>query len=314
MKERISVGLDIGSSAVKAVRLKRSKGAFSLIDVAVEENKGAQDAVIKKITDSLGLKNINISVSGPSVILRYVVFPKMSKEELTQALKFEAPKYIPFPVEELNLDSYILVNNMPDNKMLVLLAGVKKDYLSARLKIISDLGLKADIIDIDSIALVNAFNFNYPRGLDAERKATCLLNMGASLTNLNILEEGIPRLSRDINIGGTGLTQAIEPAVAGLVNEIRSSFDYFESQAATSVIKIFLSGGGSLLPGLKDTLANLLGIEAQYWDPLEKIEIADSQVRERVKAISSQLAVAVGLALNSAKQLTSSATKLWRTP
>jgi type IV pilus assembly protein PilM len=295
-KEKFSVGLDMGTLAIKAVKLKLVKDKVSLMDVAIEEARAGLGVAIKKISESLDIKNVNISVSGPLTILRYVIFPKMKKEELGQALKFEAPQYIPFPIEELNLDSCILKDSLPDNKMLVLLAGVKKEFLKERLKIIGDLGLKVNLIDIDSLALVNAFDFNYPQLTGAAHKAISLLNIGASTTNLNILEEGVVALSRDINIAGNNFTQ-VEPAVANLAKEIRSSFDYYESQAATSVTKIFLSGGGSLLAGLKDMLANLLGQEVEYWDPLARIGVSEGGVSEKIKTISSQLAVAVGLAL-----------------
>ncbi|MCX5701947.1 MAG: pilus assembly protein PilM, partial [Candidatus Omnitrophica bacterium] len=90
---------------------------------------------------------------------------------------------------------------------------------------------------------------------------------------------------------------ALEQALSNLANEVRTSFDYYESQNASSVAKIFLSGGGSLVPGIKEKLANLLGIELEYWEPLEAISISDSVDFKKIKALSGQFAVAVGLAL-----------------
>jgi type IV pilus assembly protein PilM len=251
----------------------------------------------------------------------------MSSGELRQALKFEAQKYIPFSLDEVNLDSFILKEDLPDNKMLVLLAAVKKEFLRERLKIIESAGFKASIVDIDSLALINAFNFNYAKDSDIlKNKTIALLNIGAALTNLNILEDGIPCLSRDIQIAGNNFTQklmdifgldfksaeelkinpkerlqkvsqAIEAVLVNLASEVRTSFDYYESQSASDVIKIFLSGGSSLFSGLKDMLANLVGIEVEPWNPIGKINIGDSVDAEKVKAVSNQLAVAIGLAL-----------------
>jgi type IV pilus assembly protein PilM len=217
--------------------------------------------------------------------------------------------------------------------MLVLLAAVKKEFINQRLKMIQAAGIKTNIVDLDSIALINAFNFNYSKNSNSDsdtlkHKTVAILNIGAASSNLNILEDGIPRLSRDIQIAGNNFTQKLqeilgvdfktaeelklkaddkerldkvisagEAALSNLSGEIRTSFDYYESQSDSSVGKIFLSGGGSRFRGLKDTLANLLGIEVEYWDPLRKISASSNIDVEKAKELSGQLAVAVGLAL-----------------
>jgi len=322
-KERFSVGLDIGSSAIKTVRLKIAKDSAELIDFAAESATVDLAAALKTIRILQEARAVNISFSGPSTILRYVSFPQMSREELGKALKFEAQKYIPFSVNELNLDSYILKEGLPDNKMLVLLAGAKKELTDQRLKVLNDAGLRPGIIDIDSIAVTNAFTYNYPE----INNTVALLNIGALFSNLTILEEGLPRLSRDIQFGGNNITEklseafglefasgealkfkpeqgkiekmaAIEvQAVTTLAAELRTSFDYYESQSSSSVTKIFLSGGSSLGTGLKDTLANLIGIEVECWSPVNKIGLASGISRDKLDPVLGQMGVAVGLAL-----------------
>lgn len=327
-RERFSLGLDIGTTSIKLVKLKFSKDTVELSSFNLEPIQLDLETVLKNIIKSQDTKRVNLSVSGPSAIIRYVNFPRMNSEELKQALKFEVQKYIPFSVDEVNIDSFILKEDLPDNKMLVLLAAVKKEFLEQRLKIIESAGLKASIVDIDSLALVNAFNFNYAKDSDIlKNKTIALLNIGAAVSNLNILEDGIPRLSRDIQIAGNNFTQklmdifgldfksaeelkinpdkerlqkasqTIEAVLTNLGSEVRTSFDYYESQSASNVIKIFLSGGSTLFSGLKDTLANLLSIEVESWDPIGKINIGNSVDAEKVKAVSNQLAVAIGLAL-----------------
>ncbi len=322
------MGLDIGASALKLVKLRFSKDTVELCDFAVEPASADLAPAVKKITESWGINRVNLSVSGASTVIRYVNFPRMSEEELGQALKFEAQKHIPFSLDTVNLDSCILKENLPDNKMLIMLAAVKKDFLSQRLKIIEDAGLKANIVDIDSLALINAFNFNYYQESESfKNKAIALLNIGASQSNLNILENALPRLSRDMFIAGNNFTHkladvlglefkaadalkinpdkertdkvvaAVEVVLASLGSEIRTSFDYYESQGASSVVKIFLSGGVSKFPGLKDMLANLLNIEVEAWDPLKEIGLSVNIDSAKVKAKSAELAVAVGLAL-----------------
>jgi type IV pilus assembly protein PilM len=327
LKERISVGLDIGTSVIKTIKLKFLKDVIQLHSFYLEPIQGDISAALKTIVRTQDLSRVNISVSGPAVTLRYVDFPRMKEEELKKALKYEAQKYIPFSNSEVNVDAYILKQNLTDSNMLVLLAAVKKDFLNQRLKLINDLGITTNVVEIDSIALINTFNFNYAQEASLKNKAIALLNIGASSSNLNILEDGIPRMTRDIQIAGNNFTQkiseslginlksaeelkissdnsrlneliaALEPTISNLASEIRVSFDYYESQSASSVAKIFLSGGGSLVSGLKDRLASLLGIELEYRNPLQKINIPDSLDSQKIKSLSSQFTVALGLAL-----------------
>ncbi len=326
-KERFSLGLDIGTQAVKFVKLKFFKEQIELCAFHLEPVQLDLEKALAKIKQFKEAQALNLSVCGPEAIVRYVNFPRMNEEELKRALKFEAQKHIPFSIDEVNLDSYILKEDLSDNKMFVLLAAVRKEIIDQRLRISEQAGLKVNIIDIDSIALINAFNFNYPKDDKTERKVIALLNIGASMSNLNILEDGIPRLSRDISTAGNNFTQkimdvfsidsnvaeelklnpdkerlekvssAVESVLASLATEIRISFDYYESQNASTVAKIFLSGGSALFTGLKDMLFGLLGIEVELWDPLKRINIPDSIDSGKVKALSNQLAVAVGLAL-----------------
>jgi len=325
-KDRISLGLDLGTSAVKLCKLKFSKEGVELLDFYL--GPAATQDGLKQVVLRQDSRLVNISLSGPATIIRYVNFPKMSRDELKKALKFEAQKYIPFSLAEVSMDVAILKDIPQENKMLAAIVAVKKDFLAQRMKVFEAADLKINLIDIDSLALINAFNFSYPHDNNSRPKSCALLNVGATFSNLNILEDGMPSLlSRDINIAGNNFThkiadsfaidfksaeelkinpekekmqkiiQACETVLAGLAAEIRVSFDYYESQSASSVGKIFLSGAGSSLLGFKDALANLLGIEVEYWDSLKQIRISDTVDAEKIKPLSSQLAVALGLAL-----------------
>jgi len=330
-KERFCVGLDIGTSSIKIVKLKFAKDTVELCGFDVESSKLELSDVLKKMKQSHAPDLINISVAGPQTVVRYANFPKMNPLELKQALKFEAQKHIPFSISEVNLDGYILNDNLPENKMLVLIAAVKKELVSSRLKLIEGAGIATNLVDMDSIALVNAFIFNNPPANDAEHKTVALLNIGASITNLDILEGALPHLSRDMHIASNTFTQkimdifsldftsadnlklnpesdaekankimaAVESVLTNLATEIRTSFDYYESQSASSVTKIFLSGGGAKFSGLKEKLAHLLGIEVEFWDPLGRIQINEAVDTLKAKDLSGQLAVAIGLALRA---------------
>jgi len=335
-KEKISVGLDIGTSSIKIVKLKLNNGSAQLCDFnQIPVSSGGLDAALKELAQTGNIKDVNISVSGHSTIIRYVNFPKMNPEELSQALKFEAQKLIPFPINDINLDNYILKPDLPDNKMLLLLAAVKKEFLNQRLKLLETAGINANIVDIDSLALVNAFNFNHsPESDELKNKTVAVLNIGSSISNLNLLDNFLPCLSRDIKTAGNNFTKKImdvlgvdlptaedlkinpekdksnklpgvlEQVITNLATEIRTSFDYYESQCPATVSKIFISGGGSLLKGLKESLNSMLDIEVAYWDAFSNIDIPDSSNSEKLsgiknngQALTSVLSVAVGLAL-----------------
>ncbi len=328
LKEKVSVGLDIGTQMVKIVKLRISQDGAELLGFELAPAQVELVEVLKKIKQSQNITQpVNIAVSGPATVIRAVPFARMNNAELHQALKFETQKHIPFSLGEVNIGGCILKEDLPDNKMLVLVAAVKKEFINQRLKFVEGAGLKVGIVDIDSLALVNAFHFNYGPDENLNHKGIALLNIGAAITNLSILEDGILRLSRDIQVAGNNFTQkiadmvgmdfksaerlklssesadvnriqtALESVFSNLATEIRTSFDYFESQGASSVGKIFLSGGSSLLPGLKERLVSLLGIEIDYWDPLKKITLAATVDAQAAKASSAQLAVALGLAL-----------------
>jgi len=339
-KEKFSIGLDIGTQSIKCVKLKINE-AIELVNFDLEEGQLDPTDVLKKIKHACDADLVNISFCGSSTVIRYVNFPRMNKTELKQALKFEAQKHIPFSLNEVNLDAEILKNDLPENKMLVLIAAIKKELIQQRLKILENAGLKPNILDIDSIALINAFNFNYPKIDVPENKSICLLNIGASISNVSILDNRIPRLSRDIHSAGADFTRklmdifeldfkaaeelkikpegsglatdsqshnpdperankvkaGVESVLTNLAAEIRTSFDYYESQNSSSVVKIFLSGGGSRISGLTESLALSLGIPVEPWDAFKQIKISDTIDTQKLNNFSGQFNVAVGLAL-----------------
>lgn len=326
-KDRFSIGLDIGTQSIKSVKLKTNANSFELVAFDVEESQLDPVEVLKKIKHAQNADLVNISFCGSATVIRYVNFLRMNKVELKGALKFEAQKHIPFSVAEVNLDAEILKDDLPENKMLVLIAAIKKELILQRIRVLENAGLRPQIIDIDSLALVNAFNFNYPKADLAEQKTTCLLNIGSAVTNVNILDNGLVRLSRDIHCGGSNFTKklmdsfeidfkaaeeikinppedkvnkinaCVESVLTNLASEIRTSFDYYESQNTSRVAKIFLSGGAGRIAGLKEMLSTCLGIPVETWYPFKRIKIPDAIDKQRLNKFDGQFNVAVGLAL-----------------
>ncbi|MDD4910346.1 MAG: type IV pilus assembly protein PilM [Candidatus Omnitrophica bacterium] len=327
-KQDASYALDIGTGNIKFLSLEKREGAAALrrcVVVPCVDIPGALSDMVRK-NDIAGIA-VNISFSGSAVISRYVIMPGMSPSELKSALNFEAEKHIPFSISECIIDAAILKNDLPEKKMLVLLAAVKKAFLTEKIKVIRGSGLEINSVGIDSIALINAFTERFIKfQKDYKCRVCALLNIGASVSSLNILEGSVPVFNREISWGGNVLTEKIgsslgidlqsseelkadpaekmssvkaacEPAINNLANEIRASFDYFESHSAAGVEKVFLSGGGSEFTGLDVSLGQAAGIEFARWDPLINMELDPALDLNAINKHKHKLAVAVGLAI-----------------
>ena len=327
-EEQIKIGLDLGSSRIKAVKLRKVDESLILDNFEVQLNTGDPKEIINSLITKFNIakKKVNISVSGPRVILRYLTLTKMSEEELKSSVRFEAAKHIPFPIDQLDIDSNIM-RELDSSRMLVLVAAAKKDFVESKIKLIEDAGLSIDVIDVDSLAFINMFNYLNAKNKIAEAiKTFALVNLGASMTSLSIIEGGIPTFNREILLGGNDFTRKIsdhlninlkeaedlkcnpanrlaevkdasELTLTKLVSEIRSSFDYYESQNNLSVEKIVFSGGASMLEGLKNYFSEILSIGVLDCDLTAAFLPGPNLDLTLLKKQSSMLGVALGLAL-----------------
>ncbi|MFH1655609.1 MAG: type IV pilus assembly protein PilM [Candidatus Omnitrophota bacterium] len=336
-KPRINIGLDIGSFFVKAVALRIQKDKAELLKFAIKQvSKNSLGDSIKDILSEFNFadKVVNLSIAGQGVVVRSIQMPKMSISEVKNAVRFEAEKHIPFPVDEVFMDCFILKQLPEENKMLVLVAAAKKELVQRHLGLLKRLGLEAKVIDVDSMALTNIYNrldskeesVGTDTGTVQPKKAVALLNMGASFCSLCILKNDMPRFVRDIFIGGDDFTKRIvnilnlsqidaekikcnpgsdwekitgacETILNNLINEIRRSFDYFESDANVAIGSLYLSGGGSCFKGIDEILKNHINVEVKFLDPFIGLEINEGLNTEELKSQSRKLAVAVGAAL-----------------
>lgn len=329
LAQKTSIGIDIGSSSIKLVEIfaLRKEKKFKLLNFASEPLAGRskEDALVE-MTAKLKLKNkfVNVAMGGESVIVRLITIPKMNKEELKSSLRFEAEKFIPFDIKDVEMQTQVLEDNLKDNKMKVLLAAVKSKDIEALVNLIFKAGLNPKILDVESFALYNAYEAGH-----CNLKETCLLlNIGERFSNINIVEEGAMSFSRDVLIGGGNFTREIMKAFAveykeaeklkiepkdksveiskiletgflNLKDEIGSSLDYFESQSQKKVNKIYLGGGSASLPGLSEFLKENFEIEVEIWDVTAVMEKDASVDLNELNKIKSQLAIAAGLALRS---------------
>jgi type IV pilus assembly protein PilM len=223
-KKKSVVGLDIGSSAVKAVELKAAgKGykvtAFatepippdSIVDGAIIDSAAVSDAIRRLFENkSFKTKDVAASLSGNAVIVKKINLPVMTEAELAESIYWEAEQYVPFDIHDVNLDYQILdPGTGPDSKgtMEVLLVAAKKEKIADYTGVISQAGRVPVVVDVDAFALQNAFEVNY--GLEPDA-VVVLINAGASAININILAGEQSVFTRDISIGGNAYTEAVQ--------------------------------------------------------------------------------------------------------
>ena len=218
------VGLDIGTSSVKAAQLKFTGSQWQVVSMGMAEiprdslenkNQDAQRSVlietIKRVLKESGVKTKKVvtSLSGDSVIIRYVKLPFMTPDELRGAISREAEQYIPLNIDQVVLDFQILGETQEDGqrKLDVLLVAAKVDVVDQHLLLLKSAGLTPMVIDIDAFALQNAYEINR---LDPSEETVALINIGASLTSINILEGNNTRFTRDVPVAGNDFTKEIQ--------------------------------------------------------------------------------------------------------
>jgi type IV pilus assembly protein PilM len=347
-KAKACVGLDIGSSAVKAVELKPVGKGFkvaafgtepvppdAIVDGAIIDGNAVTDA-IKRLFENKAFKTKDVaaSLSGNAVIVKKISLPVMTPAELSESILWEAEQYIPFDIQDVNLDYQILdPGTTIDGKgtMEVLLVAAKKEKISDYTGVISQAGRTAVVVDVDAFALQNAYEVNY--GLEAQQ-VVVLLNAGASAININILTGDQSVFTRDISIGGNAYTEAVqkelnlpfdsaEQAKKGLpvegvsfddvravlhamtenvLLEIQKTFDFFKATAASDRIdRIVVSGGASRVDGFAAALQERFGTAVESFDPFRKIALDASKLHVAdAENVLPTAAVAVGLALRKA--------------
>jgi type IV pilus assembly protein PilM len=339
------VGLDIGSSAVKAVELKGSGRSFkvvgfgsepvppdSIVDGAIIDATAVADA-IRRLFDSrkIRTKEVAASLSGNAVIVKKITLPVMTAAELSESIYWEAEQYIPFDIQDVNLDYQLLESGQAagaKGTMDVLLVAAKKEKIADYTGVISQAGRMPMIVDVDAFALQNAFEINY--GIEAGQ-VVVLLNAGASAINVNILAGEQSVFTRDISIGGNAYTEALQkelnlpfetadqlkrgmdvdgatyedakPVLRAVTEnvmlEIQKTFDFFKATASSERIdRIMLSGGASRAEGFTEMLGERFEASVEAFDPFRKIAFDAKRfgVDDPAEAAPTA-AVAVGLAL-----------------
>ena len=337
------VGVDVGSSSVKAVELQGKSGDFQLLSLGFEtlQSDSVVDGQIMElnaVSNAIGnifnehkIKTTRVAagVNGHSVIVKNIVLPQMSDEELQESFAWHAEEHIPFDITDVNLDYH--VTGRTNDAIHVLMAACKRDKVANLKQAIQLAGKQPAVIDVDAFALQNCYELNYD---PQPGQVVALLNIGASTTNINILNGVQSVFTRDASFGGNqytsllqkelGLTfdqaesvkrgmslpEGAEQREIGpildtvsdiLALEIQKTMDFYRATAEdgeAAVQSILISGGGSKLTGLLDFLANRFEIPVEMFDPFRKIRVdARGFDPEYMREIVPEMAIAVGLAL-----------------
>ena len=344
-KPKDIVGLDIGSSAVKAIELRQSGRGYrvaayatervppdSIVDGAIIDAAAVAGAIRRAFEQhkAFRAKDVCASLSGNAVIVKKITLPVMTETELDESISWEAEQYIPFDIQDVNLDYQILdPGTGPDSRgsREVLLVAAKKEKIADYTSVIAQAGRTPVIVDVDAFALQNAFDINY--GLDPSQ-VVVLLNAGASAINVNILQGGQSMFTRDISIGGNAYTEAVQKELdlpyeaaeqlkkgvpvdgasfedaqpvlravsENVLLEVQKTFDFFRATASSDRIdRIVLSGGASRVDGFREMLQERLNAPVEEFDPFRAVVWDSKKLGQDAVEHASTAAVAVGLAL-----------------
>lgn len=331
------IGLDIGSGYLKAVQLKDTKSGYELelfdmlplppeliVDGSIIDSLRLVDSLRELVRKAkIKTKDSVISIAGhSSVIVKRVALPDMSEEELSESIKFEAEQYIPFDIDDVNLDFQILGPKEEPGQMDVILVAAKKDVINEYLSVVKEAGFNCMIVDISSFALENIYEINYEI---EPGKNIALVNIGASTINMNILKGGISVFTRDSAVGSNLHTEVLqrefnvtyevaeklkrgepvenvspedafsvmELASEEIIGEVNRSLEYFHED----IHEVVLSGGCALIRNFPKLLAEKIGVETKVLQPFKNIKIPKKFDITYIEEMAPMTAVAAGLAL-----------------
>ena len=340
-KKKNVIGLDIGSSSIKVVELREAKDGFKLqhlgisplppeaiVDGALMDSVTIIDTIRDLVTSTSKTRDVVTSVSGHSVIVKKITLPFMTETELEESIQWEAERHIPFDINDVNIDFQILGygSENPD-LMEVILVAAKKDIINDYVSVIMEAGLNPVVMDIEAFALENMLGINYELEKD---DIVAIANLGATVTNINILKDNLSAFTRDIFKGGNQITEEIQrqlhvdyeeaekikvgqkgegasqsvvenvlrSASESLAVEIGNSLDFFQSSTTSQKIsKLYVSGGGSKIKDFDIILQQQIGIPVEIANPFKRIEYNEKSFDpEYLREIGPVMAVGVGLA------------------
>ena len=337
-RKKTTVGLDIGSGLVKIAVVDHSRKEPELVRVAVAPL--ADDAIVEgEVMDpnlvadaiksaletaSVTQKNVVIAVGGRDVIVKKVQVERVKEQQLRELIRYEAEQHVPFDVESVELDHQTLDPAGDSPQMSVLLVAAKRELIESKLRVLADAGIPASVVDVESFALHNGFEVNYP---DAMTGVVGLLNIGHDVTNINLLEEGVPILTRDVAVGTRRIREDLMREAGMSAEDAQKAIQSFDRNASLDSVlmtrceeiatgveravaflqqssrgaelrEVYTCGGGARVPGLNDILGGRLRLNVTLANPLANLKVRDGAFESLVTdEIAPLLMLPIGLAL-----------------
>ena len=334
---RTVVGLDIGSGFVKLALVDHGGDRPEVCGVAIRPTpQGAVvdgevieparvASTVRELMAETGIRSRNIvaALGGHDVFIKRVELPRMKEAEAKRVIRREAERHVPFDLDEVRLDFQILPPRDATDHMEALLVAAKRERVDDRMSLLAAAGIRATALDVEAFALHNAFAHNYPETADG---VVALVNVGRDVTNLNVIEDGVPVLAKDLPLGsrkvaeslqrefrltqeqaervlqGRQPLQGVQRVVAdGVALGIRRAAAYLGGRrSGAGVGRIFLSGGGACMPGMAEALADRVQVETRLVNPFKRVPLREEAQGQRILARAApMLFLPVGLALRA---------------
>jgi type IV pilus assembly protein PilM len=346
---KMCIGLDLGSSAIKMAQVKVGRGGSAqLVAFGVEPvmpdsivdgtimNQGAVVDAVRALTSRLRLrqKEVALAISGHSVIIKKIFVPAMTEDELEEQIPWEAEQHIPFDKNDVEIDHQILSGKNAQGQMELLLVAAKKEVVRDYTAVAREAQLSPVVVDIASFALQNAYELSYQT--PSPNETIVLINVGASVSNINIISGGTSAFTRDVTTGGgtftdeikrqlnvtheeaehyklhgmaggapQGIDRILQISADQMAGEFSKSLDFFlASHPDALVSKIYLSGGGASVPQLHKAITNRAHVAVEVMDPFRRMTVPEGTGPGAfdpnfIRTHAAQSVISVGLALRA---------------
>ncbi len=346
------VGVDIGTNSIKVCQIKEGRRGFGLVRLAyaplpqqtivdgqVMDAGNITEALARLFTDhKIKQRECALSVSGQNVIIRKIAVPMMTAAELEEQIHWEAEQHIPFDIKDVQVDYQVLRRRPEASQMDLLLVAAKREQINDYAQLARNAKLKPIVCDIDAFSVQNLFEVT--RGLPGDQ-TIALLNVGASISSLNIVAAAVSAFTREIANGGNTITDEIQKQMGvsydqaeaykcggldgtasdggilpqrvvqiteavcdTIAAEIQRSLDFFMATSGEGEIsRIFVTGGTANLAALGQAIGNRSRVPVEVWSPLERVTVEDRTIDGGLlQARAAQLSVALGLTLRKDKE------------
>ena len=338
-RRKTTIGLDVGSGLIKIAVIDHGKTEPELTKVAIEPllsdaivegevmDPGVVSEALRTVMAAAGTKPkvVVTAVGGRDVIIKKIQIDRVKEQQARELIRWEAEQHVPFDMESVELDFQILDPDGNGQEMSVLLVAAKRDLIESKIRMLTDADVKSSIVDVDAFALHNAFELNYPEAMNG---VVSLVNIGHETTNVNILDDGVPLLTRDIAVGTrrfredlqrerglsaedadvllrghdrsphlqTVLGMRAEEIAVGI--ERAAAFLASSSRTATKMKAVYTCGGGSRVPGLNEALGTRLRLPVEAANPLQRLRVRDGAFNSlAIDDVAPLLMLPIGLAL-----------------